>query len=627
MSRSSTLALNRSSFRDVCPSYTGGLTAVTTRFSYSFTFTITCSSMIRFQYVVLLLLMDGIHVITNLDLIQQMKEERRAAALKYGLRPEDYKPMDQDDVVRYAGDYPDFGIITYDHKDPYEAWTDRHYRRNWGEMVPIDMMRYRPDRLTFTGLEAEDFTTWGSIIMCLRVLVPMALLSWLFCNEDPNALRWKNPAPRADTSEMLFLDDFLEMLDELPAELRERCTEMRQIDMQVEAGLAQNRQALIEFFDCGGQLTEEQKQHRYQELQKEYNRLRLLGEMKVSLAERMQEVLETYMQYLDKEKTHFKYELEADNPGITEVIETRFANYCESLIALRKERKRKLTNGSVDNGSEPQAKISRFPMQFVLHLTSLFRVATDGNALSSYIRTEFTLGDEEIESPMVSGAGPIRSRKAPIDDYNIIRRRSTSVGLKTSQSAPSTVITNSVSPAVSEKSWTPLSSLPILEELPPSSALTPTSLCPTAQVTPSTTPTTMPTFVGPESRHGRPRKLTSRVQEMFKEAVQRQRHHYHRSIDTVHTADVSTEDDDEISEEDDDDGDDSKRKWCFCNEKSYGDMVACDNKACPYQWFHYPCVNISATPKGRWYCPHCVDERARRSESGDFNAVSAATVL
>ncbi|PIO55858.1 PHD-finger, partial [Teladorsagia circumcincta] len=325
-------------------------------------------------------------------------------------------------------------------------------------------------------------------------------------------------------------------------------------------GLAQNRQALIEFFDCGGQLTEEQKQHRYQELQKEYNRLRLLGEMKVSLAERMQEVLETYMQYLDKEKTHFKYELEADNPGITEVIETRFANYCESLIALRKERKRKLTNGSVDNPGEPQAKLSR--------------VATDGNALSNYIRTEFTLGEEEIESPMVSGAGPIRNRKAPIDDYNMIR-----------------------------------------------------SLCSTAQITPSTTPTTMPTFVGPESRHGRPRKLTSRVQEMFKEAVQRQRHHYHRSIDTPHTADVSTEDDDEISEEDDDEGDDSKRKWCFCNEKSYGDMVACDNKACPYQWFHYPCVNISATPKGRWYCPHCVDERARRSESGDFSAVSAAAVL
>ncbi|EYC23951.1 hypothetical protein Y032_0014g2234 [Ancylostoma ceylanicum] len=261
---------------------------------------------------------------------------------------------------------------------------------------------------------------------------------------------------------MFFLDDFLEMLDELPAELRERCTEMRHLDMQVEAGLAQNRQALIEFFDRGSQLTEEQKQHQYQELQKEYDRLRVLGEMKVSLAERMQEVLEAYMQYLDKEKTHFKYELEADNPGITEVIETRFANYCESLIALRKERKRKLTNGSVDQYAEPLPKTPK--------------LSSDGTSLSNYVRNEFTLAEDEIVSPMVSGAGPVRSKKTPIDEYNVMRRRSTSGALKTSLSVPSAMNTNVVSPAVSEKSWTPLSSAPALDDLAQSSVLTP-SVC------------------------------------------------------------------------------------------------------------------------------------------------------
>ncbi|KAK6735299.1 hypothetical protein RB195_018473 [Necator americanus] len=144
----------------------------------------------------------------------------------------------------------------------------------------------------------------------------------------------------------------------------------------------------------------------------------------------------------------------------------------------------------------------------------------------------------------------------------------------------------------------------------------------------STTPSTMPTFVGPESRHGRPRKLTSRVQEMFKEAVQRQRHHhYQRATDIVHVNDVNTEDDEEISEEDEDESDDLRRKWCFCNEKSYGDMVACDNKTCPYQWFHYPCVNVSSTPKGRWYCPHCTEERSSRTETGDFTPAPTTAVL
>ncbi|CAJ0607357.1 unnamed protein product [Cylicocyclus nassatus] len=407
---------------------------------------------------------------------------------------------------------------------------------------------------------------------------------------------------------MFFLDDFLEMLDELPAELRERCTEMRHLDMQVEAGLAQNRQALIEFFDRGSQLTEEQKQQQYQELQKEYDRLRVLGEMKVSLAERMQEVLEAYMQYLDKEKTHFKYELEADNPGITEIIETRFANYCESLIAMRKERKRKLTNGSAEQYLEPLSKTPK--------------ITSDGTSLSNYVRNEFTLGEDEIMSPMVSGVGPARSsRKTPVDEYNMMRRRSTSTVLKTSGSTPA-MNANAVSPAVSEKSWTPLSGVPVMDESTQSSALTPLSA--SSSIHPAT-PTTMPTFVGPESRHGRPRKLTSRVQEMFKEAVQRQRHHhYQKNVDAPPTSETNTEDDEEISEEDEDESDDSRRKWCFCNEKSYGEMVACDNKACPYQWFHYPCVNISSTPKGRWYCPHCTEER-KRSEALDLSTGTVPT--
>ncbi|RCN35627.1 hypothetical protein ANCCAN_18517 [Ancylostoma caninum] len=183
--------------------------------------------------------------------------------------------------------------------------------------------------------------------------------------------------------------------------------------------------------------------------------------MKVSLAERMQEVLEAYMQYLDKEKTHFKYELEADNPGITEVIETRFANYCESLIALRKERKRKLTNGSVEQYAEPLPKTPK--------------LSSDGTSLSNYVRHEFTLAEDEIVSPMVSGAGPVRSKKTPIDEYNVMRRRSTSGALKTSLSVPSAMNTNVVSPAVSEKSWTPLSSAPALDDLAQSSALTPSN--------------------------------------------------------------------------------------------------------------------------------------------------------
>uniref|UniRef100_A0A0N4ZPH4 NADH dehydrogenase [ubiquinone] 1 beta subcomplex subunit 8, mitochondrial n=1 Tax=Parastrongyloides trichosuri TaxID=131310 RepID=A0A0N4ZPH4_PARTI len=121
-------------------------------------------------------------------------EERRAAAVQYGLRPEDYKPIDPSDPNRHAGNYPDFGRVTFDHKDPYDSWTDRLHRRNWGEMVTIDQMSHRGDRLTFTGLEEENFKFWSAMVTILRVIVPMGLLAYYFTRNDPNCLRWQNPA-------------------------------------------------------------------------------------------------------------------------------------------------------------------------------------------------------------------------------------------------------------------------------------------------------------------------------------------------------------------------------------------------------------------------------------------------
>jgi hypothetical protein len=45
--------------------------------------------------------------------------------------------------------------------------------------------------------------------------------------------------------------------------------------------------------------------------------------------------------------------------------------------------------------------------------------------------------------------------------------------------------------------------------------------------------------------------------------------------------------------------------FCICRGVSYGEMVACDGENCKYEWFHLPCVNLTAPPKGLWYCPNC----------------------
>ncbi|KAK9068731.1 hypothetical protein SSX86_012846 [Deinandra increscens subsp. villosa] len=52
--------------------------------------------------------------------------------------------------------------------------------------------------------------------------------------------------------------------------------------------------------------------------------------------------------------------------------------------------------------------------------------------------------------------------------------------------------------------------------------------------------------------------------------------------------------------------------YCFCNQVSYGEMVACDNPDCKIEWFHYGCVGLKEQPKGKWYCSDCNGMQKRR---------------
>lgn len=54
-------------------------------------------------------------------------------------------------------------------------------------------------------------------------------------------------------------------------------------------------------------------------------------------------------------------------------------------------------------------------------------------------------------------------------------------------------------------------------------------------------------------------------------------------------------------------------RYCSCNEVSYGDMIGCDNNNCPIEWFHFKCVNLTAKPKGKWFCPNCTQDKKKSS--------------
>ena len=67
-------------------------------------------------------------------------------------------------------------------------------------------------------------------------------------------------------------------------------------------------------------------------------------------------------------------------------------------------------------------------------------------------------------------------------------------------------------------------------------------------------------------------------------------------------ATLSTDENVYQEEETDEEGDEPR--YCYCNEVSYGNMVACDNDDCPREWFHLACVKLDKAPAGRtkWFC-------------------------
>lgn len=63
--------------------------------------------------------------------------------------------------------------------------------------------------------------------------------------------------------------------------------------------------------------------------------------------------------------------------------------------------------------------------------------------------------------------------------------------------------------------------------------------------------------------------------------------------------------------------DDSQILYCTCRGVSHGNMVACENKDCEYEWFHFGCVGLTSEPKGAWYCDSCAAAlRLKKKSSG-----------
>ena len=122
---------------------------------------------------------------------------------------------------------------------------------------------------------------------------------------------------------MHYLEDYLEVVQFFPGELKSRLLQIRELDERVQGQLESLEDRSRTFFTLSRKNKADWREQQFHRLRDEYDRVLAMSEEKVHIAEQIQELLERYMKHLDHDLNHFTLELEADTAGITEMLEQK----------------------------------------------------------------------------------------------------------------------------------------------------------------------------------------------------------------------------------------------------------------------------------------------------------------
>ncbi|XP_064221509.1 NADH dehydrogenase [ubiquinone] 1 beta subcomplex subunit 8, mitochondrial-like [Aotus nancymaae] len=100
-------------------------------------------------------------------------EERAAAAKKYNMRVEDYKPY-PDEGMGY-GDYPKLPDRSQHERDPCYDWDQPDLRLNWGETMHWDIDMYTRNRVDTSPTPIS----WDD--MCKQLFSFVAFMTFMLC--------------------------------------------------------------------------------------------------------------------------------------------------------------------------------------------------------------------------------------------------------------------------------------------------------------------------------------------------------------------------------------------------------------------------------------------------------------
>ncbi|XP_062567846.1 inhibitor of growth protein 3-like isoform X2 [Saccostrea cucullata] len=419
---------------------------------------------------------------------------------------------------------------------------------------------------------------------------------------------------------MLYLEDYLEMIENLPMEMRERLTEMREMDLQVQNALDNLDERVKNFFKKCTQpnMKVESKDEQFKLIKQDYYKTLEDADEKVQLANHIYDLVDRHLRKLDQELSKFKMELEADNAGITEVLEKRSLELDKppSLGSNRAEKRKLLHSQSqVTNHSEKRMTTEKVlstianeaARETIGHSRRQSSSGSNSPALSMFNSTStpqsisYSLGHMGAGSNAAIAAAASQAIAATQQVMGQQGRRTPS--MKASYVAMAKDLSKEIPSIAKEYTYSSQPSTPN----------------PVSEIT---------------QKVPRSKKATSKANTLIREAQNQLSGASLPSLSltqpttpqtplSVQVASPMVEDAsndlqivDENGQPVDWQNDPNEPRYCLCNQVSYGDMVGCDNDDCPIEWFHYGCVGLTQAPKGKWFCPQCtaaIKRRGRRN--------------
>ncbi|CAK1586906.1 unnamed protein product [Parnassius mnemosyne] len=360
---------------------------------------------------------------------------------------------------------------------------------------------------------------------------------------------------------MLYLEDYLEMIEHLPQELRDRFTEMREMDLSVQNNMdTLEKRVRTLFGSCRrGEINTDQANTEFADIKRGYNKTIEEADEKVTLANQMYDLVDRYLRRLDTELHKFKCELEADNK--------------DNRYRIRAEKRRDSWGTRESRAHASNGNLSR----------------TDSAIQAALGRDSYSVG--QADNTIV-----IAASQAIVATQQMQQGRRTAA-LKASYEAFGPEPTHH---SIHQAHHT--------THHDHGHGISATHSQSSSVHGHHTTSHGHSTSSSTNKRHNKQKKsayssssgVSSHAQQTVVAAASRSSSPTVVGINNV-VNNVTIEE----PMEEEWTYDPNEPRYCICNQVSYGDMVACDNQDCPYEWFHYPCVGITAPPKGKWYCPQC----------------------